>query len=180
MGCPESLAVLKQIEERLKQIYDSLQKMPDGFQEDWLRFKIENVGEAMVSTQLNDMTRSITDNRGIWEHEQKGKSHFYTHQKTTASASETYNLDFPVAQQLNHIWIAWNNATSKSYDIRIYNDPSVAYYVSLNKKKGDTNTSMFQQGGAEFKFQAGARISIVTTSVTPGQIIRVVIQADEI
>ncbi len=55
MGCPESLTFLKQIEERLKQIFDSLQKMPDGFQEDWLRFKIENVGEVMVSTQLNDM-----------------------------------------------------------------------------------------------------------------------------
>ncbi len=61
MGCPESLTVLKQIEERLKQIYDSLQKVPEGFTEDWIRFEIANVGEAMVSTNLNAYMKTANE-----------------------------------------------------------------------------------------------------------------------
>lgn len=141
-------------------------------------YEVLNDIKKLLSAQLD--TRSVTDRWGIWEHEQKGKNHFFSHEETLGETSKTFNLDLPIATQLNHLWMAWNDTTSKSYDIRVYNDPSSAYYVSLNKKTGDINTSIFQQGGQEFKFQSGTRISIVLTSATTSKIMKIVIQVIEI
>jgi len=132
----------------------------------------------LIASQID--LRNIRDNWGIWQHNQKGKSHFYTYQRTIAAAAETYILDFPVSMQLNHIRMTWDDSTAKDYDIRIYNDPSSPYYVSLNKKIGNISTTTFQQGGIEYKFEGGSRISVVITNATPTKIVRLVVQLDEL
>jgi len=141
-------------------------------------YEVLNDIKKLLSSQYD--TRSLIDNWGIWSHEQKGKNHFFSHEETLSATSKTFNLDLPIATQLNHLWMAWDDTTSKNYDIRVYNVPSSAYYVSLNKKTGDINTSIFQQGGSEFKFQSGTRISIVLTSATISKVMKIVIQVTEI
>lgn len=133
--------------------------------------------EAILSKQFAPDQEAIRGYDNGWNYLFIGKSLFFNQTLTFSGTTVTLNIDFPKAVTLNRLFMSFNDATAKDFDIRIYAIPGT-YYVSINTKTGDINTSVVDL--TDIKIGAFGRISIVFSNYTAGKITSIDVQADEL
>ena len=122
-----------------------------------------------------------------------GKSWFLERLVTFAGTTITVNLDLllaikalqkktvlPDAFQLNRITQIFNDATSKSFSVRLYDNPACSDFVELDTQTGNTATSRLMQGGTEYKYPAEFRVQLYYSDFVIGKTVRIRVQVDEL
>ncbi len=126
MACPQSIGLLEQIADNLKQIMAA----------------IKYFAEPKSVYQRNE---------NGWTIRQVGKDLFYE-RIITYSAAATLTLNLPTTRsfqinRIEQIWVAADgitpDATAKDISIRLYSDIASPIFSELKSVSGDTNTDMF-------------------------------------
>jgi len=115
-----------------------------------------------------------------WNWYRVGKSWFYTQRVTYAGTTQTVNLDFPMAVQVNRIEQKWNDTTAKDFEVRHYSDPSQTSYAIYLSTDADANTSVIIQAGIEYKYGRNSRMQFFYENYTVGKILDLMVQVDEL
>lgn len=115
-----------------------------------------------------------------WTFYRKGKSVFYERSITYTGAAVSMDLQFPAAIQINRIEQIWNDATAKDSEIRMYANPSSAYYIVLDSVTANISTSRLIQLGLEYKYTPATMLRIHYATNTNAKIVTVRVQADDL
>lgn len=115
-----------------------------------------------------------------WSYYRIGKSVFYERSITYDGNAASLDLQFPVATQVNRIEQIWNDATVKDAEVRVYSNPSSAYYIVLDSVTANPDTSRLLQLGLEYKYTATTMLRLYYATNTNGKILMVRVQADDL
>ena len=140
---------------------------------------ILNKIEAHLSKLVNG-DPGFRDNKDGWSLYRIGKSVFFQKTVVYTGSEENHSINFPLAIQINRIEQVWNDATAKDFSIRLFTDPALTSYVELAADTTNIATSRIIQAGTEYKYPAGARLTLNYQNTTGAKTCVIRIQVDEL
>lgn len=173
MGCPESLQILRNVQALLQSMSQSLQMLPQI-----LSSNLNKPAPVQATSEYGTLNN--------WVYEKvtsiTGKvSWFYEQQVTYVGTTQSVNLDFPRAMKVNLVEQIWNDASSKTFAIRKYSNPSTVTnpYSTVQTVAADVETDRILVID-DFKMSAGSRLQFYYSSYTAAKIVTIRVQADEL
>ena len=136
-----------------------------------------------ISNSLKILTGPNSEFRGTignWSYRKVGRSWFFEQVVTYAGATQSIDVDFPNAIQLNRIEQVCNDATARDFSVRVFTDPALAYYIELDNQAANTALNRVIQAGAEYKYPAGSRLRLYYSNFTVGKTVTIRVQVDEL
>ncbi len=133
--------------------------------------------DASLKKLLNSQEVIITT-LNEWYHIIDGKIHIYRTTITLAGATQTLTLPFTgYAHQINHIFMYFNSANARTFNIKEYGFSSPTHYVTLDSQVGHTSDSRIIQLGIEYKTRI-QKLEWNFSAYTVGDMISVEVQVD--
>lgn len=117
-----------------------------------------------------------------WNVAQVGNAYEYQKQVTLTGAVQNIDLTIPFAIQLNRVEFFSDDTTAKSLSLRVFSgNITPASYAELVTVTNDTNISILQQVGSEYKYlQTPIKIRVAVSASTAGKILTVKVACDKL
>lgn len=127
--------------------------------------------------------RPVTQGRQEnWNYFKVGRYIEYQRKVTLTGSAENFDILFGVPVQLNRIDIFANDATAKSFDVRMFSGiVNTSAYGILVSFTADTNQSLVVQLGKEYQYiQLPIRLRFAISASTAGKVLTFRILAEEL
>lgn len=117
--------------------------------------------------------------RDGWEEVRSGTTIIYSKEVTLAGATQTETLSLSQTLFLfQHIYMSFNSANARTYNIRQYNAKNIALYTTLDSVTGHTSDSRIVQLGVEHRTRSH-KLEWNFSAYTVGDIINIEVAVEE-
>ena len=140
---------------------------------------IFDVLKSIDTSLIPTFSGSFQDIYQNWTRKRINRSWFYEQTVIFAGSTMTVNLDFPQASNLNYVVMMFGSAVSRDFAIRMYMNPNDTLYAEIRTGTGNTGTD-YRTCKLEEKYPTAARLQLYFANYTPGESVKIVVQADDI